>query len=201
MKGLGSVASLVEALHEEVDAEVARIRRQAEEEERRLTDAAAAEPVEIPGRLERLAQARRAAAELLAREDWADRREALEEREVFVAETVRQGLERLSQGGEPGEGRALLARLIAEALDQLPGDDFEVVVRESDAALARSELTDLSARRGKGRIRLAVETLPGIGGCVVRTADGRTAMDNRLEARARRFEPVWRAAVAQVYGP
>ncbi|HTS01348.1 MAG TPA: hypothetical protein VMN04_02415, partial [Thermoanaerobaculia bacterium] len=71
MKVFGSVASLVEAVREEVEAEASRIRRETEETESRESDAAARERIELPDRGERLAEERRKSAELLAREDWA----------------------------------------------------------------------------------------------------------------------------------
>jgi len=37
------------------------------------------------------------------------------------------------------------------------------------------------------------------GGCVARA--GSLVVDNSFDARARRFEPVWRAAIAEMYRP
>ena len=37
------------------------------------------------------------------------------------------------------------------------------------------------------------------GGCIVCTPDRIVAFDNTVDARQRRLEPVWRAALAQVY--
>jgi vacuolar-type H+-ATPase subunit E/Vma4 len=201
VKLLGSVASLLEAVREEVGSEVARIRLETEEQEQATRDAAARERIELPGRAERLAEERRKAAELLAREDWADRREALEQREAFAAEAARRGLERLARGQAPQERTEVLRRLACEAIPMLPGDVVEIVVNEADAALAtdafREELAGRTARR---EVRLSAGRLDTAGGCVVRTGDGRASFDNTFEARARRFETAWRAAVAEVHG-
>ncbi len=202
MKILGSVASLVEAVHEEVDAEVARIRRDSEERELEASAAAARERIELPGRAERLAEERRRAAELLAREDWVDRREALERREAFAAETARRGLERLSSGPAPEDRAEALSRLAGEAIEKLPGDVVEMVVDEADAALVTEAFRSALARRaGRREVRLSADRLDTAGGCVVRAEDGRASFDNTFEARARRFETAWRAAVAAVHGP
>ncbi|MGE5414617.1 MAG: V-type ATP synthase subunit E family protein, partial [Syntrophomonadaceae bacterium] len=196
MKTFGSVASLVEAVHEEVEAESARIRRDAEETERREGDAAARERIELPGRAERLAEERRKASELLAREDWADRRETLERREAFVAEAARRGLERLASGPAPSDRAEALGRLVREAIERMPGEVVEIAVNEADAPLLTEAFrAELARRAGRREARLPAERLETAGGCVVRTEDGRTSFDNTFEARARRFETAWRAAV------
>ncbi len=201
MKGLGSVASVIEALHEDVEAEAARIRRQSEDEQRLLAEAAAAEPVAIADRRERLEDERRKAAELASREDWTDRREALEERERFVAEVTCRGLARLAAPDDRSARSAWLCGLIAESFAHLPGDDFEVIVRAADRDLVAGDLAAVEERCGKRRLQLSAETLPGIGGVIVRACDGRTALDNRVESRMRRFESAWLAAVVEIYGP
>ncbi len=201
MKVLGSVASVLEAVREDVDAEVARIRRETEDRERSARDAAAGKRIELQGRTERLGEERRRAAELLAREDWADRREALEQREAFVAEACRQGLERLAQGSTPEDRAEVLKRLIVEAVETLPAGAVEIAVGEGDAALLTGPLlADLERRAGR-RMRLSADRLAGAGGCVVRTDGGRASFDNTFEARSRRFETAWRTAVAEVHGP
>ena len=202
MKLLGSVASLVEAVREEVDAEVARIRGETEEREREARAAAERERIELPGRTERLAEERRRATELLAREDWVDRREALERREAFAAETERRGLERLSSGRTPQDRAEALGRLAGEAIEKLPGPVVEIVVNEADATLAdEAFLSALARRTGRREVRLSADRLESAGGCVVREENGRASFDNTYEARARRFETAWRAAVAAVHGP
>lgn len=204
MKTVGSVDSVLEMLREEVEAEAARIRRESEDEERRLREAAAAGRLEIPDREERLAQERRRAFERIAREDWEDRRRALERLEAFVAETEKRGVAALAIPGEPAETRALLARLVAEAVARLPGDSFEVSFAGDDAGVTEADVERLLAvsdRPGARRIRFAAERVAGSGGVLVRTADGRSSYDNRFEARRDRFEAEWRCAVAEIHGP
>lgn len=202
MKALGSVASVVEAVREEVESRVAGIRQESEAQREGLEKAAAAAPIELAERPQRLAQERLAVLEGLGREDWADRREALEDREAFLTEVVRSGLSRLKQPAGPQDQRALLRQLIVEALGRLPGEVFEVALSPADAPLAGEDFRSEIARRCRmSEIRLAADRLDGAGGCLVRTGDGRAAFDNTFEARSRRFESVWRAALAEIYGP
>ena len=202
MKTFGSVASLVEALREEVDAEASRIRRETEETERRQSEAAAREFIELPDRGERLAEERRKSAEIVAREDWADRREALERREAFGAEAFRRGLERLAGAAAPEDRAEVLGRLAREAIERVPGDAVEIAVNEADAPLLTEAFrSELARRAGRREVRLAADRLETAGGCVVRTEDGRASFDDTFEARARRFETAWRAAVAEIHGP
>lgn len=201
MKVFGSVASLVESVREEVEAEVVRIRRDAEERERRAIDAAAGESIEVPGRAERLAEERRNATELLGREDWADRREALERREAFAVEAARRGLERLAASAKTPERAEVVARLAREAIERVSGDVVEVAVNEADAPLMTEAFRSEIARgAGRREARLAAERLETAGGCVVRTEDGRASFDNTFETRARRFETAWRPIVAEIHG-
>ena len=201
MKTFGSVASLVEAVREEVEAEAARIRRDAAETEERERAAAARERIELPDRDERLSEERRKAAELLAREDWSDRREALERREAFASAAARLGLERLAGGPESDRAEAL-GRLAREAIERVPGEVLEIAVGAADAALLTEAFrSELARGAGRREVRLSAERLETAGGCVVRTADGRASFDDTFEARARRFEAAWRSAVAEIHGP
>jgi vacuolar-type H+-ATPase subunit E/Vma4 len=200
MKSWGSVASVVDALAEDVDAELARIRQGAEAEIEALRRADADDPVRISDRDARLAAAHREAAEALAREDWEDRRAALEDREAWIARAAALGLDRLRR--PEGIDAAALARLIGEAADHLPGDRFEVLLSAACAsradesawpAVAPSGGAELVRVRGSGEMPAS--------GCVVRTPDGGAAFDNTFESRARRLEPAWRRRLVEIYSP
>ena len=200
MKSWGSVASVVDALAEDVDVELARIRQGAQAEIETLRRADADDPVRVPDREARLAAAQGEAAEALAREDWEDRRAALEDREAWIARAAALGLDRLRQASDIEE--PALSRLIREAAGHLPGDRFEVLL--SDASAAR---TDESAWKrvehstGAALVRVCGDGEPPGSGCIVRTPDGRAAFDNSFEARARRLEPAWRRRLVEIYSP
>jgi vacuolar-type H+-ATPase subunit E/Vma4 len=180
-------------------AEAERIAAAARAEGERLRAAAAAEPVEPPDRDSRLRGARRAAAERLAREDAADRREALEAREEWIGRAVQEGRRRLSSEGTAEDRRSILARLAAEAISHLPGEEFQVVVRREEATLLDEDWRrNLAAACGKRALDVVADGT-GDGGCLVRTSDGTVGFDNRYEARARRFERAWRAALSAIW--
>jgi vacuolar-type H+-ATPase subunit E/Vma4 len=199
---LGSVASLVEAVREDVEAELARIREETENEAERLGRVREAESTEVPDRASRLESARREAAERLAREDWADRRAALEDREEWITQASAEGLAALAKSDGGSERRELLERFIREALERLPGERFEVTLAAADSALLdEEECRRLSALADKGEIVPKSDGSARPGSCVVRAAGGKMSFDNGLEARARRFDGSCRAALAELYGP
>jgi vacuolar-type H+-ATPase subunit E/Vma4 len=198
---LGSVPSVVEAVREEVDEEIARLREESERESERLKRARQADPVEVPDRAIRLESARREAAERLAREDWADRRAALEDREAWIAEAELQGFAALARPEAAAERGELLLRFIAEALERLPGETFEVTLAPGDRALLDGDAgRRLASVRGEREVVLKPDESARPGACLVCTGDGKTSFDNGLEARARRFESSCRAALAEIYG-
>jgi vacuolar-type H+-ATPase subunit E/Vma4 len=199
MKLLGSVASVVAAVREEATAEVEKLEREVGAELRRLEQEAARRPPALADRNERLAAARREARERLAREDWEDSRTALEERERWIQQVVAEGRRRLAEPMSAERQRALLTRLAAEALERLPGDRFEVVACAADAALMDEEwCREVASAAGKLQLcAVAAEEIAG--GCIVRTADRKIAFDNTFDARARRLESAWRAALGSSY--
>ena len=198
MRLAGSAASVVEALRDEAAAEIEALERSTEEEIRRLRAAAEEEPPPDAGGEARLQAARREAAERLARDDLADRRGALEERERWIARAAALGQERLAQIGDTAERRELLARLAREALASLPGDSFRISVSPADAPLIDADWQRAVAGPSR-RLAVSSEAPPAAGGCLACTEDGRVSFDNGFAARARRFEAAWRAELARVF--
>jgi vacuolar-type H+-ATPase subunit E/Vma4 len=194
----GSAASVVEALRDEAAAEIEALERATEEEIRLLRSAAEARLPPDAGLEARLAVARREAAQRLAREDLADRRGALEERERWIARATALGQERLASAGDPAARRELLARLAREALASLPGDHFRISVSPADAPLLDAAWCRAAAGPSR-RLTVSSDDPPEGGGCLVRTEDGRVSFDNGFAARARRFESAWRAQLARVF--
>lgn len=198
MRLAGSSASVVEALRDEAAAEIEALERSTEEEIRLVRGASESQLPPDPGLEARLAVARREAAQRLAREDLADRRGLLEERERWLERAAALGRERLAQTGDTALRRELLGKLAREALASLPGDSFCIEVSTADAPLL--DAAWCRALTGPSR-RLAVSSgaPPEGGGCLVRTEDGRVSFDNSLSARARRFESAWRAQLARIF--
>jgi vacuolar-type H+-ATPase subunit E/Vma4 len=201
VKALGSPASVIEALRDEAGAEVERIEQRGREQAEALRGAADAAPVRLPDREARLQAARRRVREWIAAEDLADRRESLEERERWSCRVVARARRRLQERTGADELRQRLARLAAEGLRRLPGEDFELVVPEKDAgALDTAWLAAVARTAGKRALRVVPDREETPGGCLLRTADGRASFDNGFEARTRRLEPVWRGVLARLWG-
>jgi vacuolar-type H+-ATPase subunit E/Vma4 len=201
VRGLGSIDSLLEALREEVEEELSRIKEELEADVARLRHASEIDPVILPDRDARLESARREAAEDSARQDWADRRAALEDREAWIARIVAEGQTQFARGEEKADRRDTLEGWIDEAVERLPGDTFEVVLSTDDAALfekaPRPVPSGTAARR---EIRMIADANAPPGSCLARTPEGRASFDNGFAARSRRFESAWRAALAEIYG-
>jgi vacuolar-type H+-ATPase subunit E/Vma4 len=201
VKTLGSAASVAEAVRENASREAERLLRDADEEVVRLRKEAESAEVTPPERPARLAAARRDISARIAREDWEDRRAALEERERWTGEAIRRARERLESRRDTASRRELLFALALEAAERLPAGGIEIAVSASDADIADDGFVEELARRaGRPVARASGEELPR-SGCVVSTPGGKVRFDNSLEARARRFEPAWRAALTEIYGP
>jgi vacuolar-type H+-ATPase subunit E/Vma4 len=201
VKTLGSPASVADAVREEASREVERLLRDADEEIVRLRVEAQSADVTPPDRPARLAAARREVSARLAREDWEDRRAALEERERWTERAIRLARERLDGDRETTSRCELLLALAVEAAERLPAGAVEIAVSASDAPLADDAFVEELARRSRRTVaRARGEDLPQ-SGCVVSTVGGKVRFDNSLEARGRRFEPLWRTALTEIYGP
>jgi vacuolar-type H+-ATPase subunit E/Vma4 len=191
---------VADAVREEASREVERLLRDTNEEIVRLRAEAQSADVMPPDRPARLAAARREVSAQLAREDWEDRRAALEERERWTERAIRLARERLDGDREIAPRRELLLALAVEAAERLPAGAVEIAVSASDASIADDAFVEELVRRARRPVARARGDLPQ-SGCVVSTPGGKVRFDNSLEARARRFEPLWRAALTEIYGP
>jgi len=202
VRTLGSAASVAEAVREEAEREVERIRREGNEGIARLEAESESADVTPADREARLAAARREVSARLAAEDSEDRRAALEEREAWTGRAIRLGRERLEGDRDAASRRELLLALAVEAAERLPSDDVEIAVARSDAPLVDAAFLDEITRRSRKRPvqQTADGDLPE-NGCVVSAAGGKVRSDNSLEARARRFESAWRRELTEIYGP
>ncbi len=198
MKAMGSIAAVIAAVREDASAEAEALERQAQEDVERIRGEAIREVVTIPDHDIRLAAARQHAQSRLGQEDWEDTREAVADREQWIARAVELGEQRLADPVEPQIRRDLLARFAREAIVRLPGRVFEVVVSASDAALLGPEwCTAVAADAERDDVRVAPGQVDG--GCIVRTPEGRASFDNSYSGRARRFQAGWRSALADIY--
>jgi vacuolar-type H+-ATPase subunit E/Vma4 len=198
VRTLGSVASVVAAIADEVDAEVEAIRGRVEAARAALASASAGEPGTPAEREGRLVAARQQARERLARADWEASRAALREREQWMTSVAEAGLRRLrAPAADAPLRRRELTALIQEAVEALPGTTFDAALSPADAALFDTAAS-LPAVPGAD-VRVSADEEVG-GGCRVSVRGGRVSFDNTYPARARRAEPEWRAALGKLYG-
>ena len=178
MQPLGSIAAVCAAVREEGGVEADRIAREAAREVERPVV-----PAHLPTgeRETRLAAARRAAREKLAAEDLRDTTSALEAREQWIAKVVERAKQKLE---EPAR-QERLRRLAQRAKARLPEGAILIALAPRDASLIEGAIADASITPG---------------GIRVSTADGRLAIDETVEARARRLEHQWRAALGRIWG-
>jgi len=184
MKPMGSVAAVVAAMRDDASVEVERLEQDAAAQAGRIASRPKAETGD-PDADARVLAARREAAEMRAREDWADARAMLEAREQFLQEVVAEGRRKLAIDEDTSNRRAWLAKLVREGTERLGGGEVVIEVAPADAPL-------VAHARGSAEVRL---------GCIVRAADGKSWFDNRIEERERRFEPAWRALLGRTYWP
>jgi vacuolar-type H+-ATPase subunit E/Vma4 len=198
MKPLGSVAAVIAAIREDASAEAEALDRQAQTEVERLRALEVGDVVTIPDRERRLTAARQESQTRLAQEDWEDTREAVADRERWMARAVELGRHQLADPGDVQGRRDRLAVLAREALSRLPGRVCEIAVPEADVALLGPEWRRAVADAAD-RDDVRVTAGSHEGGCIARTPDGRASFDNSYAARAQRFQAAWRSALAEVY--
>jgi vacuolar-type H+-ATPase subunit E/Vma4 len=190
MKILGSAASVLASMRDEAQGEIERVEQEAEAAVAR-SKVDEPEVTEALDRAEKVAAAGRRRRERLAREDWEDRRAALQLREEWIAQVIEEGRRLLEGAGEGEARRALLRALAEEALRRLPpGDRCSISLAERDLPLLDAAFL--------GDRLVAGPPAPIRGGCIVRSAN--LVVDNSLEERERRFEAEWRTALAKAYG-
>lgn len=190
MKPQGSAAAVLAMMRDDATFEVDRIERDAAAAAARI----AAEEAVVPGvaadREARLAAAARERRDRLARAEVEDRRAALDLREGWMRKVVAGGRKLLEDPEPRAERRAVLEKLVREALERLPPGDRVVAVSAVDADLLDAAILGGASLGPPAPIR---------GGCIARC--GSLTVDNSFDERERRFEPRWRAALARMYGP
>jgi vacuolar-type H+-ATPase subunit E/Vma4 len=196
MKTLGSVAAVVAAIREEANAEVDRMEREAAVEMAalgRTRPTAGPDPESDP----RVVAARARARDEDSREEWNTGLQDLEDRERWMNKVVAVGRQVFADLSDPAAVKRLTAALVDEAAARLPSGACVLVVPEGAARhLDEPWCVQMSTRIGR---QLSLEAGPLTAGCVVRLADRPMAYDNTLEARERRTEVEWRAALARRY--
>lgn len=189
MQTAGSAASVVAAIAEEAAAQEERIGREAEVAASESRERAAIADVAIADRERRVAAAGRLWAERIAETDWESRRRILEQREEWIRRVVERAL---AAEESDADRLRLLQAFVREGIARVGGEVCEVALSAADRSRFSEEwLATLGAVPSS-------EPAPIAGGCIVRSGD--TIFDNSYEARSRRLEPEWRAALCALYG-
>lgn len=194
MKALGSIAAVIAAVLEDSDAEAAAIEREAADTIAALPRGPAAAAILDEAAI---AEARERARIALAHEDWEDVREAISEREAWLARAIEAGRIQLGASEAPEPRRERLLMLAREAIARLPGGPIEIAVGEADAPLLDAEWRAALLPASPDQILIVTAAIDG--GVLARTRDGRASFDNTWPARAERLESTWRAALADLY--
>lgn len=195
MRIIGSAAAVAAATRDDALAEVERLERAAEAERKAIGEAAA-EAVTGTDHEERIAEAQRHARQVEADEEWAAAQEDLRVRDAWMQSAVERGRRTLAAVGVTGAAEWLDA-LIEEAAGHLPPGPCTVLVASAvRPSMTPERVARLGARTGRA---VTIEYAAIGGGCVVLSADRAVAFDNTVDARQRRLEPVWRAALARAY--
>jgi vacuolar-type H+-ATPase subunit E/Vma4 len=196
MRTHGSVASVIAAIQDEAAAHIERLEREAAAAIAGMTEPAPA-PVPCAEEAPRVTAARGRARRDESDDEWSARLEDLDDRERWMLEIASAGRRALCGMGDRSGVRRWTRALVAEAAAHLPPGRCVVVV----PAGAVDHLDD-GWRDEAGRSlerELSIEAGAITAGCIVRLADRPIAYDNTLEARERRTQVEWRAALAQIY--
>lgn len=126
------------------------------------------------------------------------RNRRLQVKEEHVNAVFDKALVRLKQFVESEGYPDYLLTFIEEAVKKIESDRLIVYVNSKDREwLANGKLEELSRKLGV-KLTLANETESCLGGCIVKTPDGKLAQDNTFEKRLNALKPILRIEVAKI---
>jgi V/A-type H+-transporting ATPase subunit E len=109
-----------------------------------------------------------------------------------------KALARLKQFAESDSYHRYLLSFIEEAIKKIESEKLVVYVNSKDRKwLANGKLDELSKKLGI-KLTLAKEIEDCLGGCIVKTPDGKLLHDNTFEKRLEALKPVLRGEVAKI---
>jgi V/A-type H+-transporting ATPase subunit E len=126
------------------------------------------------------------------------RNRRLQVKEEHINAVFDKALARLKQFVESESYPSYLLSFIEEAVKKIESDKLIVYVNSKDRKwLANGKLDGLSEKMGV-KLTLANETESCLGGCIVKTPDGKLAQDNTFEKRLHALKPILRIEVAKI---
>jgi len=126
------------------------------------------------------------------------RNRRLQVKEEYINEVFDKALTRLKQFAESESYPSYLLTFIEEAANRIESDKLIVYVNSKDREwLANGKLDELSGKMGI-KLTLANETENSLGGCIVKTLDGKLSHDNTFENRLHVLKPILRIDIAKI---
>jgi len=126
------------------------------------------------------------------------RNRLLQVKEEHINAVFDKALARLKQFVESESYPSYLLKFIEEAVKKIESNRLIVYVNSKDREwLANGKLDELSGKLGV-KLALADETESCLGGCIVKTLDGKLSHDNTFEKRLQALKPILRIKVAKI---
>ena len=142
------------------------------------------------------AKAEKRHSRLLAVMEIRNRR--LQVKEEYINAVFDKSLARLKQFTESDSYHSNLLTFIEEATKKIESDRLIVYVNSKDGEwLVKGKLDELSGKLGV-KLTLANETENCLGGCIVKTPDGKLSHDNTFENRLQALKPILRIEIAKI---
>jgi len=197
-------AEIVNRIREEGEKERERILNEAKERAKKIIEDAKAEAERSKKRAmeeeERRAETEKRRIIQTARLEA--RRKKWIAQEEMIKEVMNKAVEKIKEVKEKGFGEykydEILRNLIKVSAMSAGGGDLEVILSEEDARfISKKDLDKISKDLGAS-LTLSEERVKSIGGVIVRTKDGRIAVNNTFEKRLERLSDAIRDKVAAI---
>ncbi|MDF2957023.1 MAG: Archaeal/vacuolar-type H+-ATPase subunit E/Vma4 [Candidatus Alkanophagales archaeon MCA70_species_1] len=197
-------AEIVNRIREEGEKERERILNEAKERAKKIIEDAKAEAERSKKRAmeeeERRAETEKRRIIQTARLEA--RRKKWMAQEEMIKEVMNKAVEKIKEVKEKGFGEykydEILRNLIKVSAMSAGGGDLEVILSEEDARfISKKDLDEISKDLGAS-LTLSEERVKSIGGVIVRTKDGRIAVNNTFEKRLERLSDAIRDKVAAI---
>jgi V/A-type H+-transporting ATPase subunit E len=126
------------------------------------------------------------------------RNRLLRAKEELVNTTFDEALSRLNEFVQTKSYQNHLLKLIQEAVKQIDSDTLVIYVNSKDREWLLDGDLDRLSEKLKVKLILADEAENCIGGCIVKTPDGKMSYDNTFESRLQLLRPVLRVRIAKM---
>jgi V/A-type H+-transporting ATPase subunit E len=104
----------------------------------------------------------------------------------------------LKQFVESDSYPSCLLTLIEEAVKKIDSEQVVVYVNSKDQKLLKNGVLDELSKKMEKNLTLANEPVDCLGGCVVKTPDGKLSHDNTFEKRLQALKPNLRIKIAKM---